>query len=171
MSEWELSIKLVKGETNGIVKSIPTQKTLAMLLGWSGVWSNSLSFSIRRHLFEGSLTFTAETYCNLFCSLKIESCYLMSLPILKKSPVEREEKKIFLICFSLKYVFRVPGEKMYLCHSTVTCKLLLNWPHGKLGQHCARSCSILAKHFSKRCASIALFCATLTPLNKFLQVK
>ena len=27
----------------------------------------------------------------------------------------------------------------YICYSTVTCKVLLNWPHSKFGQHLADS--------------------------------
>ena len=43
-----------------------------------------------------------------------------------------------------------------LCYSTVTWKVLLNWPHSKLGQYCANSSPTLDEHITRRCESIAL---------------
>ena len=51
-----------------------------------------------------------------------------------------------------------------VCCSAVTCKVLLNWPHSKLGQHCAVRFSILTRHDTGRRTCLELLCATLTPL-------
>ena len=55
------------------------------------------------------------------------------------------------------------NQKSSSWHSTVTCKVLLNRPHSKLGQHCAVRCFILTKPISRRCACLVLLCATLAP--------
>ena len=38
---------------------------------------------------------------------------------------------------------------MYALVPTVTCKVLLHWPHSKLGQHCADSLLNLGKAHQK----------------------
>ena len=43
----------------------------------------------------------------------------------------------------------------HACYSAVTCKVLLNWPHNKLGQYCVDSLPNLGKHIARRCESIA----------------
>ena len=40
----------------------------------------------------------------------------------------------------------------YICLCTVKCKVLLNRPHSKLGEHCTVRCSILTKRIIRRCA-------------------
>ena len=44
----------------------------------------------------------------------------------------------------------------YLCHSTATCKALLNRPHSKLGQYYADSLPNLDEHIIRRCESNTL---------------
>ena len=43
---------------------------------------------------------------------------------------------------------------LYACYGTLTCKVLLNWPHRKLGQHCADSLPNRGKRITRRCESI-----------------
>ena len=59
-------------------------------------------------------------------------------------------------------------QEIFIFHiqADVTCKILLNQPHGKLGQHCTARCSILTMHDTRRRACLVLLCAMLTPLNK-----
>ena len=55
--------------------------------------------------------------------------------------------------------------KIESCFSTGTCKVLLNQPHSKLGQHCPDRCSILTRRDNRRRACLVLLCVMLTPLN------
>ena len=57
-----------------------------------------------------------------------------------------ENKKIVSNCILI----------LHLCYSTITCKVLLNWPNGKLGQYCADSLPNLDEHITRLCESIAL---------------
>ena len=54
-----------------------------------------------------------------------------------------------------------------ICYSTITCKVFLNRPHGKLGHHCAVRCLILMRSDNRRWAYLVL-CIKHTPLSLFL---
>ena len=56
-------------------------------------------------------------------------------------------------------------DSFYTCYSTITCKILLNKPHSKLGQHCAARYLILTRRDTRKRARLALLCAKLTLLN------
>ena len=43
-----------------------------------------------------------------------------------------------------------------LCFSTITCKVLFDWPHSKLGQYYANRLPNLYEHITKLCERIAL---------------
>ena len=43
--------------------------------------------------------------------------------------------------------------KVNLCYSIITCKVLFNWTHSKLGQYCTDSLPNLGKRITRRCAS------------------
>ena len=43
---------------------------------------------------------------------------------------------------------------VHKCYSTVTCKILLNWPHSKLGQYCTDSLPNLGKRITVKCESL-----------------
>ena len=60
---------------------------------------------------------------------------------------------ILLTNFGINYVingFNKLDLTMNTCYSTITCKVLLNQPHSKLGQNCAVRCSILTRHNIRR---------------------
>ena len=69
--------------------------------------------------------------------------------------------------FDVTYEFflRNKFQEWYLCYSTITCRVLLNWPHSKLVQHCADS-SILANASLEDAQALSYFCTTLPPLNR-----
>ena len=73
------------------------------------------------------------------------------------------EKLLFWKIFS-----QMTWRQCYKCCSTVTCKVLMNRPHHKLGQYCTARCSILTTYATRRCACLVLLCAMLTPLKKGL---
>ena len=55
---------------------------------------------------------------------------------------------------------------MQYCYINITCKVLLNLLHSKLGQHCTVRCLILTRSDNKSRTCLALHCAKHTPLNK-----
>ena len=65
---------------------------------------------------------------------------------------------------------RLVLSKNYEWYSTVTCKVLLNGPHSKLGQYCANSLPNLDEHNPRRCESIALKVTKLCLANKSIKV-
>ena len=62
--------------------------------------------------------------------------------------------------------------KINKCFSTITCKVLLNWPNRKSGPYCIARCSILNKHTTRRRAFLVLLYTpqwmVLSCLNFFL---
>ena len=64
--------------------------------------------------------------------------------------------------FSSYLRFEISNE----CYSTVTCKVLLNQPQCKVGQHWAARCSILTRRHNRSRARLALLCTKHPPLNK-----
>ena len=55
---------------------------------------------------------------------------------------------------------------MQYCYINVTCTVLLNRLHSKLGQHCTVRCLILTRSDNRSRICLALHCAKHTPLNK-----
>ena len=79
-----------------------------------------------------------------------------------------EQSQIKNLVFQLNNnIFHWLKYKTNMCCSTITCKVLLNQPHSKLGQHCTVRCSILTKPINRRCACLVLLCSTLIPMNKY----
>ena len=64
--------------------------------------------------------------------------------------------KVVVQSILLLLIRKLPCGNKDKCYSTVTCKVLLNWLHSKLGQYCADSLPNLDKHITRRCESIAL---------------
>ena len=56
--------------------------------------------------------------------------------------------------------------KTHECYSTVTCKVLLNWSHSKLGQYCTDSLPNLGKHITRRFNSVPKFITLCTPARE-----
>ena len=70
------------------------------------------------------------------------------------------------MCFNEKtYYLQSLCHCLYSCYSTVTCKVKLNWPHGKLGQYCAYSLPNLGEHITRRLESIALILRNATSIS------
>ena len=67
--------------------------------------------------------------------------------------------------FIPKYFMQINCQSIsHLCYCTITCKVLLNCPHSKLGPHCTVRCLILTRRDNRRRACLTLLCAKHTPL-------